>query len=602
MPEVFLHRAQLNLRSAERALVATRNLSQKAGHTALLECLSAVGSPPVSRSLRGNVPSKVSTPFQPTSLLLAALTVVLAACGGGGSPSSPSSPDSPSSGPSSSVRFTVDSGAARHLISPYVYGANQVSWSGRSRGLRLGRLGGNRWTAYNWETNASNAGSDYRNQNDDFLGGGELPGEAVRPYVAAAHAAGASMIVTVPIAGYVSADKAPGGDVNQTPDYLNVRFHPSRPSKGRGFSYPPDTGDHVVYQDEFVAWLEAAFPGARGDASRTIFYSLDNEPDLWSSTHARIRPTGNVTYAEMVQRTTDFAAAIKRVTPSALVFGPVSYGWQGFVALQDAPDRNGRDFLDFYLASLRDAEGGNGRRLLDVLDLHWYPEAKGGGVRITEQNNSSDVAAARVQAPRSLWDPSYQESSWITSDAHSGPIRLIRRMKEKIAANYPGTRLAITEYNYGGGDHISGAVAEADVLGIFGREDVFAAALWDLQGVTRFVDAGFAAYCNYDGNGGRFGDTSVVAATSNDETSSIYASVDAGREDRMILVAVNKSTGPTSAELAVTHGVELTTGQTWQITASSSTPSRGPDIKAASRNTFRLEMPASSVTTVVLGR
>ena len=37
-------------------------------------------------------------------------------------------------------------------------------------------------------------------------------GEAVRPYVARGLAAGASMIVTVPMAGYVSADKAPNGD------------------------------------------------------------------------------------------------------------------------------------------------------------------------------------------------------------------------------------------------------------------------------------------------------------------------------------------------------------------------------------------------------
>ncbi len=208
-----------------------------------------------------------------------------------------------------------------------------------------------------------------------------MAGEAVRPYVAAAHAAGASMIVTVPMAGYVSADKGPSGDVNQTPDYLNVRFLESRAAKRRGFSYPPDTGDRVVYQDEFVAWLESAFPDARRDPSRTLFYSLDNEPDLWASTHPRIRPTGKVTYAELVQRTEEFAGAIKAVAPGALVFGPVSYGWQGFVRLQDAPDNGGRDFLDFYLDSMRDAEGRARRRLVDVLDLHWYPEARGGGVR-----------------------------------------------------------------------------------------------------------------------------------------------------------------------------------------------------------------------------
>jgi hypothetical protein len=500
------------------------------------------------------------------------------------------------------VRFTIDSATSRHRISPYIYGTNQPDWASRSRGLRLARLGGNRWTAYNWETNASNAGADYRHQNDDYLGGGDVPGEAVRPFVAAGHAAGASVIVTVPIAGYVSADKGPAGDVSQTPDYLSVRFLESRAAKRGGFSYPPDTGDRVVAQDEFVAWLESAFPGARRDPDRTLLYSLDNEPDLWASTHPRIRPTGKVTYAELVQRTEEYATAIKATAPGALVLGPVSYGWQGFVRLQDAPDAAGRDFLDFYLDAMREAEGRARRRLLDVLDLHWYPEARGGGVRITEASNNAEVAAARVQAPRSLWDPTYSESSWISIDARVGPIRLLPRIREKIAAHYPGTRLAITEYNYGGGDHASGGVAQADVLGILGREDVFAAAFWDLPGGTRYVDGAFALYCAYDGAGGRFGDTSVGAATTNHDTTSVYASVDDGREDRIVLVAVNKSTGPTTAEILVTHPVELARGETWQVGPSSAQPLRGPDLAPAAPNAFRLEMPGYSATTVVLSR
>jgi hypothetical protein len=534
----------------------------------------------------------------------ALLVLVLPACGGGGSngPTTPSASPTASPAPAGSARFTVDSAASRHPISPYIYGMNQPNWTSRSRGLRLARLGGNRWTAYNWETNASNAGADYRHQNDDYLGGGDVAGEAVRPHVAAAHAAGASMVVTVPMAGYVSADKSPSGDVNQTPDYLSVRFLESRAAKGRGFSYPPDTGDRVVYQDELVAWLESAFPDARRDPARTLFYSLDNEPDLWASTHPRVRPTGKVTYAELVRRTEEYAGAIKSVAPGALVFGPVSYGWQGFVRLQDAPDAGDRDFLDFYLDAMRDAEGRARRRLVDVLDLHWYPEARGGAVRITDASNTAAVAEARVQAPRSLWDPSYSENSWISVDARVGAIRLLPRMREKIAAHYPGTLLAVTEYNYGGGDHVSGGVAQADVLGIFGREDVFAATLWDLSGGTGYVDGAFALYCNYDGAGGRFGDTSVGAATSNHETTSVYASVDEGRDDRMVLLAVNKSTGPTTAEILVTHPLDFARAQTWQIGASSATPARGPDLAPTARNAFRLEMPASSATTVVLGR
>jgi hypothetical protein len=526
-------------------------------------------------------------------------------CGGGGgsgaAPAAPQASTTPVSGPAGQARFTVDSQAGRTPISPYIYGTNINDWAGRSRGQRLGRLGGNRWTGYNWETNASNAGSDFQHQNDAFLGGGETPGEAVRPHVARAFAAGASMVVTVPIAGYVSADKSPPGDVNRTPDWLRARFNESRPAKGSGFAFPPDTGDRVVYQDEFVAWLEAAVD-ARRDPGRTLFYSLDNEPDLWAATHARIRPTGPVTYDELADRTTAFASAIKAAAPDALVFGPVSYGWAGFVRLQGAPDNGGRDFLDFYLAEMRAAESRARRRLVDVLDLHWYPEARGGGVRITEASGSPDVAAARVQAPRSLWDPGYVETSWISQDAGVGAIRLLPRMREKIAAHYPGTRLAITEYNYGGGEHVSGALAQADVLGIFGREQVFAAALWDLSGGARFVDAAFAAYCNYDGALGRFGDTAIAAATSDVQATSLYASVDAGRDDRMVLVAINKSTGPTTADLLVSHPVELARGQSFQITAATPSVVRGPALTPVARNSFRLELPPSSVTTLVLER
>ena len=44
----------------------------------------------------------------------------------------------------------------------------------------------------------------------------------------------------------------------------------------------------------------------------------------------------------------------------------------------------------------------------------------------------------------------------------------------------------------------------------------------------------------------------------------------------------------------------LDIGQVFQITASSPTPVAGPALPAGARNSFRLEMPASSVTTVVL--
>ncbi len=495
------------------------------------------------------------------------------------------------------VVFEID-GAKKQPISPYIYGTNQPDWQGHGKYLALTRWGGNRITAYNWETNASNAGSDWQHQNDDCLSKSAVPGEPVGKLVADAHAANAAVVVTVPVAGFVAADKLGGGDVNRTPDYLKTRFLPSLPRKNARFGFPPDLRDGRVFQDEFVWWLERTFPEARKDPRRTIFYALDNEPDLWASTHARIHPK-KASYEEIVRLGAEYAAAIKAVAPKALVFGPVNYGWQGMVDFQDAPDAQGRDFLSFYLQQMQQAEQKARHRLLDVLDIHWYPEAQGGNVRVCEDDARPEVAAARVQAPRSLWDPNYTEKSWITQWSTRGPIRLLPRLREKIEQNYPGTRLAITEYYYGGGADISGALAQADVLGTLGREGVFAAALWHTGRTDdRFIYAAFAMYRNCDGKGHGFGETSLAAQTTDVGRTSVYASLDARR--RVVLVAINKSTQAVPVRIRLSNCPKIARVAVFRLTKAVAQPVRDDNFPAVQPTRLDCNLPAQSVSTLVL--
>jgi hypothetical protein len=348
-----------------------------------------------------------------------------------------------------------------------------------------------------------------------------------------------------------------------------------------------------VYQDQYVYWLTKAVPGAH------LMFSLDNEPDLWSSTHSEIHPAPT-TYTELLSKDLAYAAAIKKVDPAAPVTGPVSYGWEGYETLQDAPGsaRYG-NFLDWWMRNVKAADARAGTKLIDDLDLHWYPEATGGGQRVAGSGTSAAEAAAREQAPRSLWDPSYVEDSWITQDFLDGrAIDLIPRLDAQIAANNPGMNLDFSEWDYGAGQAISGAIATADVLGIFGRYGVHAAAFWALASDEAFAYAAFAMYRNYNGLGAGFGDTEVNATTTDDVGTSVYASIDKADPGHVVIVVINKSLSPTTATVRL-QGVAATTASVYTLTDKVSKPQLAPALFATSSRTFTYLMPAQSVSVIV---
>lgn len=512
--------------------------------------------------------------------------------------------------PGAEVMFDIDPTASRHPISPYIYGTNDCPWSGMGTGaIAFCRAGGNRFTAHNWENNASNAGSDYYYSNDDYLcnvmqrtrgypcSDPGAPSAFAAAHVDMAFSHGASAMLTVPIQGLVA------GDVDGRVAFPDLsRFHVSEARKPGPLSTSPSTTDAFVYQDEWVHWLRFRYPDAFNSTDRNIFFSLDNEPELWPATHPEVHPSP-VTYDELAAVSVEYAEAIKTVAPDSKIFGPALYGWDGYVDLQNAPDssRYG-DFLEYYLSQMRAADENRGKRLLDVLDLHWYPEARGGGTRITGSPGgdltTDEVVAARVQAPRSLWDRTYLEDSWIGQGA--GPIALLPRMRDKIESSYPGTEIAITEYNYGGSFHISGGVAQADVLGILGREDVFAASYWRVG--TRgeaYVRGAFRMFRNFDGSGTRFGDTSIAAESSHIARASVYASVDGDDPGRMVVVAINRTAGPLAAGFRVQGGGNLRSARVFQLTAASAVP-EPRDALTLSGEPFVYTLPAMSVTTLEL--
>src|SRR5688572_16092840 len=76
------------------------------------------------------------------------------------------------------VRFDVDVSTANRPISPLIYGTNSDAVTAAD-GVTFRRQGGNRLTGYNWENNASNAGSDWEHSSDGYLGNFTTPGKTV---------------------------------------------------------------------------------------------------------------------------------------------------------------------------------------------------------------------------------------------------------------------------------------------------------------------------------------------------------------------------------------------------------------------------------------
>jgi hypothetical protein len=458
--------------------------------------------------------------------------------------------------PSPTVTITANP-AGTNAISPLIYGINAYEGiTNAPANLTLNRAGGDSWTAYNWENNASNSGSDWYDENDAYVGGGDIPAEAVRMRIAGDRARGNASLVTLQLQGYVAADEDSTNAIYPisqigTKD-LATRFKQVIYQKGAAFTASPDTNSPYVYMDEFLWALRGKFAGdIYADATLPTFVSLDNEPDLWSSTHAEIQ-AAPIPAEDFIQKTIALSKVLKNLDPAVKLFGPVNWGVLGMYDFQLEPGFNSDYwFTDKYLTELKAASDTAGQRLIDVYDFHYYSAVANSQTadiqHLTETDLSPDQVQLIVQSPRSLWDTNYVENSWVVDDIFSGaPICILGRLQAKIDADWPGTKIAITEYNSGGNNHIAGAIAQADYLGIFGSHGLFAATDYpqypNPDGTYPFIMAAFNMYRNFDGHLGSFGDLSIPATSSDTSKVAAYLSQDSTQPGRYVIVALNRST------------------------------------------------------------
>jgi hypothetical protein len=508
----------------------------------------------------------------------------------------------------------VDATDRGQHISPLVYGVAFASPAQLTDlNVPLNRWGGNPTSRYNWQLNADNRGQDWYFESIGYSSA--VPGEGPDSFITQARAAGAQPMMTVPTVGWVA---KVGPNRSKLASYSIAKYGPQQDADWQWF---PDAGNGVrtngtlitnndpgdanvaadaVFQQGWVQHLVNRWGSAANGGLR--YYILDNEPSIWFSTHRDVHPVGP-TMDEVFTKTRDYAQRIKGVDPTALVVGPEEWGWSGYFYsgfdLQwgaehgwgHLPDREAHgnwDYMPWVLNQLRQHQAATGQRLLDVFTLHYYPQSG---------EFSNDVSTAmqqrRNRSTRSLWDPAYVDESWI-----GAVVKLIPRMRQWVATYYPGTRLGITEYNWGAEGHINGATTQADILGIFGREGLELAARWTTPDASTPTYKAIKMYRNYDGQRSTFGESSVGARAPNPDTLSAFAAL--RRRDRALTVmVVNKAlSGSTPLNVRIANALPRGPAQVWQLGAGNAI-TRLADVPVAG-NVVATTVPAPSITLFVI--
>jgi hypothetical protein len=412
------------------------------------------------------------------------------------------------------------------------------------------------------------------------LNGGYKDESEFNSQVTADRAAGAKTMGAVPVMGWVAKTRSRGSSFSVAKYGAQQKTDPYWPDFGNGIrpdgtritnNDPNDTCMPVdeSWTSNWVKYLVSKFGNAANGG--VAIYALDNEPTWWDKIHRDVHPLP-FTYDEVTEKGLKVAKAIKSADPTAEVSGPVIDAWftyfyskkdlewffQGHLPdpasiFIDRKAHGNVPLIDYYLRAFKAAQDADPHhtRFLDYLDLHTYFAANDA---MLKPASTSDQQRAVIDSTRVFWDPAYTDPILRDPNKPTQPLapQMIPRMKNWVAANYPGTKIAISEYNWGAPEHISGAVAQADILGIFGREGLDLGALWGPPNLNQPLMFAFKIFRNYDDAGAEFGDTSLAATSADQGKLAVYAARRTA-DHTITVVVINKTFGDLRADLPLDH-------------------------------------------------
>ena len=360
------------------------------------------------------------------------------------------------------------------------------------------------------------------------------------------------------------------------------------------------TGDYSLYNEEWpadstVAILNHWKDDVKLDMKRFEYWSMDNEMEIWSGTHSDLPLT--VTQQFLVERYLDVAKKAKKAWKDIKLTGPVAaneWQWCGVDSDPNAAEERNYCWLEYFIKKVAEAQKASGVKLLDVLDIHWYPTEKTYEDRINWHRVFFDTTyvypgANGIKKVNGGWDNSIVKEFIFK--------RLNDWMNAYFGKNH-GIGLGLTETDLTTDDAMLTALIYASFLGTFMDNGVELFTPWSWGDGMDEVAHLFIRY------GHEF---RVASTSSNDSLVSAYSSVTES-QDSMTIILVNRSEKMSqTVNLYVENFEALPQAQTLTLSdlsgetfVSHTENALRHGTAVASDAKFSLELPAKSITALLL--
>jgi hypothetical protein len=454
--------------------------------------------------------------------------------------------------------ITIDAKANLKAISPWIYGknnclsddpANAVSASQwkfyKEAGLRFVREnGGNNATKYNWRRKLSSHPDWYNNV---YKHNWDYTAQQLQ-----ANLPETSGMFAFQLIGKVAANTNNNfGDWN----YNNSQWWDGVAQNLAGGGIPNAGGgeDATVEgntdlylmdwpADSTVAILDHWF-GQNGLGLQTdqfTYWSMDNEPEIWGGTHDDVYPE-QPTAEELMQKYFAVAKKARALYPGIKLCGPVTCNeWQWYNYDSKRINSGGKSYswLEFFIKRIAEEQQATGIRLLDVIDLHFYPG----------ENNDADV----VQLHRVFFDKNFNypgangvktiNGGWDNNMTKEYVFERCREWLDKYMGAGHGVTFGLTELGFNDKSATVNAVTYASILGTFANNGVEIFTPWSWRkGMWETLHL-FSRYSR---------EMSCSAVSSDENNLSAYTSVS---RDSMTVIVVNRSVTKTiSAQVNISN-------------------------------------------------